>query len=203
MNIIIYSDEGVGKDSLKFAVEKFSKYGKVSLINHKEVALSDWHGCDLFVMPGGRDLPYCTLLNGEGCNSIRKYVKQGGVYFGICSGAYFGSANVEFSKDTSDEVVGSRELGFFPGTAVGPVYEGFDYDSYAGAKNIELDSAKGEYEVFYNGGCYFANADQYKNTKILATYDDGQAAIISCSYHGGKAILSGVHYEFPKGFLAG
>lgn len=32
----------------------------------------------LFVMPGGRDLPYCKKLNGPGNNKLRDYVHKGG-----------------------------------------------------------------------------------------------------------------------------
>lgn len=41
------------------------------------------------VIPGGRDLPYCRDLNGYINDRIIRYVKEGGVYMGICAGAYY------------------------------------------------------------------------------------------------------------------
>ncbi|MEW5299670.1 MAG: hypothetical protein WDW36_002662 [Sanguina aurantia] len=107
-------------------------------------------------MPGGADLPYCRLLNGQGNNMITEYVKGGGSYLGLCAGAYYGCSSVEFEPGSSMEVSGDRELAFFPGVAVGhSEYEemplgfsgehkrlcsscaalgtGFDYQSEAGA----------------------------------------------------------------------
>ncbi|KAF5826687.1 biotin-protein ligase [Dunaliella salina] len=91
--------------------------------------------CALLVFPGGADLPYCRELNGKGNQIIRDYVSRGGSYLGLCAGAYYACSRVEFEAgDPVLEVLGERELGFFPGTAVGSAYKGFDYTSEAGAK---------------------------------------------------------------------
>ena len=80
-------------------------------------------------MPGGADLPYCTHLNGHGNSLIRGFVESGGSYLGLCAGAYYGCGHVEFELgNPSMEVQGPRELRFFPGTAKGSVYKGFDYE---------------------------------------------------------------------------
>ena len=34
----------------------------------------------------------------------------------------------------------------------------------------EKDRSKELYNVYYNGGCYFAHAELYQNTKVLAYY---------------------------------
>jgi len=90
--------------------------------------------CRLLLLPGGADLPYCAQLNGQGNKIIRDFVEGGGSYIGLCAGAYYGSGRVEFEVDTPALAVeGSRELRFFPGTARGSVYKGFDYESERGA----------------------------------------------------------------------
>ena len=132
-------------------------------------------GCRLLVMPGGRDLPYCHKLNGLGNARIRDFVRSGGSYLGICAGGYYATSYIEFAKgDPVMEVVGPRELGFFPGAALGPAFPGFRYDCRAGARacSISLRPAAKEmiekfgvtvgvggaasFAVYYNGGCYFA-----------------------------------------------
>lgn len=131
-------------------------------------------------MPGGRDLPYVASLQGRGNKAIKTFVQGGGSYLGICAGGYYATSFVEFAKgDPVLEVVGPRELKFFPGTAQGPTFPGFEYDSNAGAKPAAmLLSQHGSrlaaevwsttvaaeltepFSVFYNGGCHFIPKNQ-------------------------------------------
>jgi biotin--protein ligase len=158
-------------------------------------------------MPGGADLPYCKKLNGKGNTQIKAYVEAGGTYIGFCAGAYYGSHYCEFHKgDTRGyEVLGERELSFFPGSAVGPVLAPYDYQSNSGSRIAQIkwqqsDAQENQiYNVYFNGGCYFKDADQYENVRVLATYNnkgfEGRAAIVECRVGQGKALLSGVHPE--------
>lgn len=168
--------------------------GKTDAAAIKNGALSD--ACRLLVMPGGRDLPFCSRLNGPGNQQIRDFVRSGGSYLGICAGGYYGSSCVEFAKgDPLLEVVGPRELSFFPGTAQGPVHPGFQYGNHAGARACpvrlqpaarslleEVDSVANAAEltaallaVYYNGGGHFVSAantsEESCNVNVLATYE--------------------------------
>ena len=168
--------------------------GRTDAAGIKNGALSN--ACRLLVIPGGRDLPFCGELNGLGNQRIRDFVRSGGSYLGICAGGYYGSSRVEFAKgDPLLEVVGSRELSFFPGTARGPVHPGFQYGSHAGAQACsvrlqpaarslleEVDSvadvaelSAASFAVYYNGGGHFASADNSSgnssNVNVLATYE--------------------------------
>jgi biotin--protein ligase len=155
---------------------------------------------DLFVMPGGRDLPYVEALSGRGIQVIHDYIAAGGRFLGICAGAYFASSYVEFDKGGDLEVLGERALKFFPGKAIGPAFPPFMYNSDAGARVLPLsyngDTQQFAAHSYYNGGCFFEPrpSSQYK---VLATYEDGRAAIVTCSVLKGKALLSGVHFELP------
>lgn len=60
-------------------------------------------------------------LNGKGNKQILDFVHSGGTYVGICAGSYYGGAFCEFDRNGPLQVLGSRELGFFPGTVRGPV----------------------------------------------------------------------------------
>lgn len=161
----------------------------------------------LLVIPGGQDIPYHNKLKGQGNKNIRAFVEGGGTYLGFCAGAYYASGDIEFAKGSALQVCESRELKFFPGVAVGPVFGSnlFKYDSDAGAypaKLTWLESSDGldEAAVYYNGGCKFIDADKYDNVKILACFSElpeSPPAIIECEIGKGKAILSGVHPEYP------
>ena len=150
--------------------------------------------CQLLVVPGGRDLPYCRMLNGEGNDKIRAFVRNGGSYLGLCAGGYYGASYVRFAEgDPIMEVVGPRELKFYPGVAWGPTYPGFQYNSNGGARACSLDlqpSVKrlltgvcsediSSVRVYYDGGGYFQTCSsdvtqsvgRATDVRVLATYD--------------------------------
>ena len=171
--------------------------------------------CDtsLLVMPGGRDIPYCEELNGEGNKKIRNFVDNGGSYLGICAGAYYACEAIEFAKgDHVYEVCGERELKFYPGLGIGPVYPGFEYESNKGAKAIEIItssdlmdlSQKSRITVHYDGGLYFAPPTSVRTTphiygdtcQVLAYYpNEVYPSIVSMTCGKGLVVLSGVHIE--------
>ena len=64
---------------------------------------------------GGYDLGFIEALGKEGTRQIREYVLNGGTYLGLCAGAYFASDCIEVDKDGPMEVIGDRDLKFFPG----------------------------------------------------------------------------------------
>ncbi|KAK2786796.1 biotin holocarboxylase synthetase [Emmonsiellopsis sp. PD_33] len=172
--------------------------------------------CALLVMPGGADLPYCRTLNGEGNRRISQFVQRGGAYLGLCAGGYYGSKKCEFEVGNKKlEVIGDRELGFFPGTCRGCAFPGFVYDSEAGARAAELQVSKSALPVgsvpdvfrsYHNGGGVFVDASKYaeKGVEVLASYTEelnvdsgeGAAAVVYCPVGDGAAILTGPHPEF-------
>ncbi|KAL2366257.1 hypothetical protein RJZ56_000714 [Blastomyces dermatitidis] len=172
--------------------------------------------CALLVMPGGADLPYCRTLNGEGNQRIGQFVQRGGAYLGFCAGGYFASKRCEFEVGNKKlEVVGDRELAFFPGTCRGCAFPGFVYDSEDGARAAELKISKSApafgsvpevFKAYYNGGGVFVDAPKYadQGVEVLASYTEdlsvdsgeGSAAIVYCKVGEGAAILTGAHPEF-------
>lgn len=180
--------------------------------------------CALLVIPGGADRGYCASLNGAGNRRIAQFVRRGGAYLGFCAGGYYGSRRCEFAVgDPGMEVVGDRELGFFPGVCRGPAFEGFVYNSEAGARAAKVqvarealegageggDAAPDKFRVYYNGGGVFVDAPRYadQGIQVLASYDredkqldvdagEGAAAVIYCKIGEGAAILTGPHPEY-------
>lgn len=209
MTILVYAGEGVGNYSLRQLthclkeIPHFAHNLIISIDDHylKEVQWQE--NCKLLVFPGGRDIPYKRRLQGIANQKIRDYVSSGGIYLGICAGGYYGATEIEFEKGFPLEICEKRELGFFPGKAVGPAYgpNQFRYDNENGARNASLSwSQQKSYSVYFNGGCFFAKASVYPEVTVLATFADlpnQPAAVISCKVGKGTAILSGVHPEYP------
>ena len=173
--------------------------------------------CALLIIPGGADLGYCRVLNGPGNRLISQYVRNGGRYLGLCAGGYYGSKRCEFEVgDKHLEVVGARELAFFPGTCRGTAFKGFKYASEMGAKAAKFspnlhalpdsENLKQSFHCYYNGGGVFVDAEQMAGVgiEILASYDgdidlgadSGRAAIVYCKVGKGAAILTGPHPEY-------
>jgi biotin--protein ligase len=167
-------------------------------------------------MPGGADLGYCQTLDGEGNRRITQFVERGGAYFGFCAGGYYGSKRCEFEVGNKAlEVIGNRELAFFPGICRGCAFPGFVYHSERGARAVELkvnraalagDSVPDVFRSYYNGGGVFVSAPAYKDrgVEILASFtqhlsvdaEDGSAAVVYCKVGEGAAILTGPHPEY-------
>ncbi len=155
----------------------------------------------LLVMPGGADLYYCEKLNGAGNKNIRNYVENGGRYLGICAGAYYACRAVEWGKDTTQEIVGSRELGFIDCLAVGPVNQFIkDGDINQSWNNfvtvtVCVDDEDTKYRVNYSGGPVFTNITDDANILGRFDFDDNNAAIIENKVKAGHVILTSTHPE--------
>lgn len=135
----VYTGPGAGSRSVLTAVESLRRALKPTLLidtlTTDQLLQGEWtNRCRMLVMPGGADVPYCKHLDGRGNILISNFVlKQGGTYLGLCAGAYYGCSRVQFELGSEIEVVGDRELAFYPGIASGSIYSGFDYQSEKGA----------------------------------------------------------------------
>ena len=142
LNILVYTGEGSTVESVRHAIYTLRRLlsPNYAVIPITETALlkEPWApSCALLVFPGGADLGYCRVLNGQGNALIAQYVRRGGAYLGFCAGGYYGSARCEFEVGNKAlEVVGSRELAFFPGTCRGGAVKGLQYHSEKGARGI-------------------------------------------------------------------
>lgn len=199
-NIVIYQDEGVSEFGLKSLCEFFAD-DEVWFANADAIIDGRVLGmADIFVMPGGADLPYCAKLNGAGNENIRACVEEGGTYLGVCAGAYYACKAIEWHKGRPDEITGKRELAFVNATAIGSIHElakPYD-DTLESAAVITLDGNS----VYYHGGPYFRVSD--KETEILARYDlpFSAPAIVRRDIGDGLVVLSGAHFEIGPEQLA-
>jgi len=206
--ILIYEDEGVSANSLQrlfgVCMELMPHYS-IQRATHRTFFIHGWEdSTSLLIFPGGRDLAYHHKLKGEGNARIRSFVHRGGRFLGVCAGGYYGASEVEFEKGGKLEVCGQRELAFFPGKAIGPAYGPglFRYENDQGARPASIQWEKGNSLIYFNGGCYFHEAEKFSSTSILARYNDlpdSPAACVFCDFGQGAALLSGIHPEYaPK-----
>ena len=199
--VLLYSDRGVHARALEEGACEISGLlcsdsHRLDRIDAQELAEGDWESsCAVLLIPGGRDLAYCESLAGKANDRIREFVGAGGAYLGLCAGAYYGSSLVEFDLGGPLEVCGSRELGFFSGSAVGPLFGPYLYGSEKSALSVRISSRGEQLRVFYDGGCSFLG----DGAALLSEYIDlpgKPAAVIKCNVGKGIAVLSGVHPEY-------
>ena len=199
-NVLIYAGSGVDSSCLINTELLFQNLGyNVKRIKPSNIIIDNWEKtADILVIPGGEDEYYQKDLGEIGCEKIKDFVKNGGKYIGICAGAYFGAKNVEFAKGTDMEVIGKRSLGFFNGTAIGPILKPYSYEDESGAcaAKIVLSDSK-ELYIYYNGGCAFSPEPTEDNVEVIGRYAEKEnlPAILRCKIEKGEAILSGVHFE--------
>ncbi|OJD40284.1 biotin apo-protein ligase [Diplodia corticola] len=222
-NVLVYSGNGSTVESVRHCMwslrRLLSPNYAVIPVDGNAIINEPWTAsCALLVIPGGADLGYCRTLNGEGNRRISQYVNRGGNYLGFCAGGYYGCKHCEFEVgDKKMEVVGDRELGFYPGVCRGLAFPGFVYHSEAGTRAVELKVNKEalmagggavpeSFRTYYNGGGVFVDAEKLKDRGVetLASYTDklhvdsgeGTAAVVYRKVGEGGVILTGPHPEF-------
>ncbi|EPZ36878.1 Biotin-protein ligase domain-containing protein [Rozella allomycis CSF55] len=218
MNVLVYDDLGVSTNSLKHTLYSLKLYLNkkydVHTVNAKQLCNEPWQdNCACLVIPGGEDKFYQSKLHPVATEKIRNYIFQGGKYFGICAGGYFASGQIEFERDTSNSVIGERNLKFFKGKAIGCLNEGFEYKKESGMMQVLVSSPLGHhFYAYYNGGCYFSpwqdvDVDSFE---IISEYQINLMsgikselnkfktlpAAICCKYGMGRALLVGFHPEY-------
>lgn len=181
---------------------------QIRTLQPDELISGDWKkDAALFLLPGGADLPYVQFLTPVGNLEIKNYIESGGSFLGICAGAYYASNFVCFAPGTELEVIGNRQLSFFPGTVKGPCLKPYDYKTKSGAYAAEIKLTKdlSIIKVFYNGGGFFVGSETIDGVENIATYTQdaakNKAAIISLKYGKGLVVLSGVHLEYDPELL--
>ena len=197
IKIAVYDDVGTWKDGL-FYLEKFLKSRNITYttINSENVLKGKIGKYDIFIMPGGWAYSYYVKLEKKGNDIIKKYIKNGGNFIGICAGAFYAAKTIIWENNTY-----SYGLGLLDIYAIGPKKEcpwpGFSYINIKmNRKGIKAD-LNSSYNVLYYGGPEFYLKDS--NIKIIARYeDDNMPAIIYGKYGKGKVILTGVHLEINR-----
>ena len=221
LNVFVYEGEGSTIESVRHAIYSLrrllSPNYAVAPITETALLKEPWAPtCALLVFPGGADLGYCRVFNGQGNAIISQFVRRGGLYLGFCAGGYYGSRRCEFEVGNKAlEVVGSRELAFFPGTCRGAAFKGFQYHSEKGARAVRIkvskDAFKGtgvvpdEFTSYYNGGGVFVKTGgESSGIETVGTYADDldvegggeKSAVVYCKVGQGAAMLTGPHPEF-------
>jgi glutamine amidotransferase-like uncharacterized protein len=102
--VAIFSGEGVSKNDpaqIKACLPKAEGFD-VKLITAKEVRDGVLKNFDVVIHPGGSGSGQAKALGDEGRNHVRKFVRDGGGFVGVCAGAYLASAEYPWALKLLD-----------------------------------------------------------------------------------------------------
>ena len=168
-------------------------------LNAADVQAGKLAGYDVLVMPGGSGYDRYPQLGEEGFEKIRKYIRDGGCYYGICAG---------IALALNDP----KRLRLIPYTREkNPLRGGFSAAVEFNARAEELLGVKGTRYFRYHDGPIPAKGDPVPDSEceVLATFDShvmqkgkavspmyGMPAVIYGRYGKGKVLVSVMHPEY-------
>ena len=211
IRVAIYNDTGGGESGgknvskcLSVMPDGFETY----IVDAQGIRDGKLAGADVLVQPGGSGSKQAEALKEDGREVIKKFVKSGGGYVGICAGAYLATNDYKWSLGFLNAKVQDKK--HWNRGKEAAVKWHFTDD---GQKTLGI--ADGQHEVTYHNGPILVPGDKtdipaYTN---LAVYDTevvakdggvaglmtGATAIASGTYGDGHVIAIGPHPERSPG----
>ncbi|VDN39048.1 unnamed protein product [Dibothriocephalus latus] len=120
MRVAVYSDYGTTTLSVKQLLHCLGSLlpsWTVFPVKSDFVIKNQFSDCDLFCVGGGFSRGVVKSMTDVGLTNLQNYVRSGGKYLGICSGAYLASRLTKFAVGSPLEVIDAGYLNFFEGNA--------------------------------------------------------------------------------------
>lgn len=148
----------------------------------------------VYCIPGGRGSEVLRKPVPRSLTRLRTTIVQGGVYIGICCGAYLACREIRF-----DDTLCTSGLGLVNAVAIGPKFqngERYDYNSPLESRIVPITDTFSQQQVavFYRGGGVIQPT---AGLHVEATFEDGDPCVLSGRVANGVVILSSVHPEHP------
>lgn len=205
--ILIYDDEGAaGVSVLKEEVQKYFRNLSVETVSAENILTENVLTPDVkaFFMPGGAADFYHFKLGEKGKALIRSYVEQGGIYYGICAGAYFAASKAIFEFGFPHlKKISAYGLNLIDAVAVGTLQRELGIKPYeptaeaTAVVTLQDADTSAPYASYYHGGpCFICKKNS--RTVVLSHYilpERKAPAIVAEKVKKGLVIASGVHYE--------
>ena len=162
-------------------MEALEDYYRFTLFSHKTIKEIDFSKIDLVAFPGGRgDADIFDIILKDNSHIIRKYIKNGGKYLGICMGAYWASKHYfNLLKDVEVKQYIRR-----PKAEVRRSYQ----------TTLTVNWKRKKTEMYFWDGCAFLG----DNFRTIARYSNGDAMAIIQKNVG----LIGCHPESRESWYA-
>jgi glutamine amidotransferase-like uncharacterized protein len=202
IKVALYLDEGCRGGGVIHLAQLLRSSPDVAcdFIDAADVQAGGLGGYDVLVMPGGSGYDRYTQLGEEGFEKIRKYIRNGGCYYGICAG---------IAMALNDP----KRLRLIPYTREkNPLRGGFSAAVKFNARAEDLLGVKEGVRYFrYHDGPIPVKGDPVPDSEyeVLATFEShvmqkgesvtpmyGMPAVIYGRYGKGKVLVSVMHPEY-------
>lgn len=199
----VYADAGawhVGARSLVAALEGAGV--PCVVLERSRLTPAGMNGLEAVVVPGGWAPTQLEVFGPAGLDALRDFVEAGGRYVGVCAGAYAAAREVRWDTPAGAGPATAYPLGLFGGVARGPLASIAPWPERAPARLAWTAAARArgieaaDLEVLYFGGPRLV-PDVPRQAAVLATYQDGGAAIVATRRGRGEVVLVAVHLERP------
>lgn len=204
----LYADYGCrGKGLVRWAeLLEDSPDVRLKVLSGQDIRNDALGGLDLLVMPGGRGDWQYAALHEEGAEKIRRYVADGGKYFGTCCGIA-----IALNEDNPPPFKRLRMLPYkrIPGPVRGGVVATVNINS-RGAEYFGIEA--GDRKITYHNGPALMEAEPVplaSNVEVLATMNCelshggpvvgpmyGTPACIRANYGKGEMLAFNCHPEY-------
>lgn len=182
--IYIYTGTGAyqAKDIENFLAIFEYDYNRVN-----EFELNQLTSKDILIVPGGEIKAYLPAMGAKGIQIIQQFVNSGGVYIGICAGAYIAGSSY-------DNISG---LNFFPQVLVGNTTQAtIDVTDEAGAK-YQLINENGPNLSGIEASQIILKDSSNNPQAVIINYGQGQVYLFAAHPEGS------VYYELPPQNFSG
>gem|GEM_PF-3070401 len=187
---MIYNGVAADADSAKSleAVAKRAGY-QTEFFSEPSKIIEKLKTASLLIFGGTEDdlAPLMNLFNAEAIQAVKDFINNGGVYIGVCGGAFIAS------EGWDEESGFVRALGFAP----------IETDSYLATPEptvIKLKWNQAERAIYYQFGPKFLPSPE-NPVEVIAKYDDGSVAACVFPSGKGKLILVGPHPEAEASWI--
>lgn len=201
-NIAVYYGGSTSAESRTALHLMFSwMNASVDILHASNISAGNLSDYDMIAVPGGWAGDYNIDLAGSGIIEIRNFIRDGGAFFGVCAGAYFGCDKLLWEGDVLE-----YPLNLYNGYGIGPVEEIATWPNRdmteiiinQTSPLIDLSGEPANHTIQYFGGPYFDIAGK-EGIHSLATYAaNDESAMIAFEYEDGRVFLSGPHPEWEE-----
>lgn len=197
--VALYNGSGSWADNVDTLKDFFVSYEiEFGLLDEDHIIapdLLDYY--EIIILPGGGAADYRYEISDH--DSVRSFVEDGGLFIGICAGAYYAADIFNWQGSKYD-----YPLEIFSGSSIGPLSGQIGWGEQALLKlnpdhpaneNFDL-----ELDIYYFDGPYFKPHDSDEvdagTIEIVAQYDvNNQPAVIAGRFGKGGYLLFGPHPE--------
>lgn len=137
-------------------------------------------GAALYAQPGGGELDEAWPHLRDHADDVRDFVDGGGLYLGVCLGAYLAGDDPGFD--------------LLPGDTDQYVVTGGASIRHESDALVTLDWAGQPRTMYFQDGAYVDLADD-ADAEVVARYDNGRVAALVCGYGKGGVAVVGPHPE--------